>query len=76
VNHKIITLAAVVALALLAIAGSILSWNWFVLFLRIDDCLDSGGRWDYVNDRCVFYDENDESHAEDAALRRAGSMTL
>jgi hypothetical protein len=36
------------ALVCLAIAGALWAYRW----LKIDSCLDLGGRWDYVENRC------------------------
>jgi hypothetical protein len=40
-------------LALLGVAGgSVAAFQWAEHWLAIDACLDLGGRWDYVKDRC------------------------
>lgn len=37
---------------LVAIEIAILQWPSVVEFMRIDTCLDRGGRWDYSENRC------------------------
>ena len=41
------------ALTLLGVAGgSVAAFHWAKPWFAIDACLDLGGRWDYVQDRC------------------------
>jgi len=40
-------------LALLGVAGgSVAAFRWAEHWFAIDACLDFGGRWDYVQERC------------------------
>lgn len=42
-------------LVLVAVVELLLAWNrgrWAAPQLRIDACLDAGGRWDWVRERC------------------------
>jgi hypothetical protein len=41
------------ALALLSVTGgSVAAFHWAKHWLAVDACIDLGGRWNYVRDRC------------------------
>lgn len=39
-------------LALVVVALLVAAFVYLREWLRIDDCLDGGGSWDYANERC------------------------